>query len=577
MRSFPLFSLLAVASLFVSPLGIAQQPMASKVDIAFNRFYRYDEVLDLLRKLEQAYPNLVSLRTIGRSLEGRDLVVATITNQKTRTELEKPAMWIDANVHGNEIQGTEIVLYTAHFLTRAYGVIPEFTKLLDENCFYLLPSQNPDGRSYWFEAPNTSSSSRSGARPIDNDGDGLFDEDPPNDLDGDGSITTMWKRDVEGDFVRDPSDPRGFKRVDAKEPGERWRMAGSEGIDDDMDGLINEDPKGGDDLNRNWPRDWQPNYIQGGSANYPLSQPEPRAIAEFFVAHPNIAGVQSYHNNGGMILRGPGADYLDSTYPGADIAVYDELGKLGEKLLPYYKYMVIWKDLYTVHGGFVNWTAEGLGIISFTNELWNDSEYFQRDGASDDASDKIARDKLLFGQTFTEYKEFDHPTLGKVLIGGSTKYGSRVTPAFLMEQECHRNFAFTIAQAEAMPKLKWARHEFKELGGGLFQLTIEVENENLVPTRTRIAVDRKVGAPDRLTVRESAGVRVVAGGSCFRFSDETFDPVRTRPSTLVLDDGIGSKGKRVFRFLLHIDRGASVHLDYASEKATDIALDLKLE
>lgn len=572
MSARKLFSLVVSSVLFAST-GHAQQPLPSKVDIAFNRYYPYDEVLDILKRIQAAYPDLVKLESIGQSLEGRDLVVATLTNQKIGNELDKPAMWIDANVHGNEIQGTEVVLYTAHFLTRAYGQIDEITKLLDAKVIYLLPSQNPDGRTYWFEAPNNSSSSRAGVRPVDSDDDGLFDEDPPNDLDGDGSITMMWKADPDGDFVRDEEDPRNFRRA-RKGETQRYRMAGMEGIDDDGDGQVNEDGKGGDDLNRNWPSDWQPNHVQFGAALYPLSQPEPRAIAAFILSRPNIAGVQSYHNAGGMILRGPGADYLDGTYPQADVAVYDELGKLGERMLPYYRYMVIWKDLYTVHGGFVNWTAEQLGILSFTNELWNDSKMYQRDGASQESDEALTRDRMLLGQAFKDYAEFEHPTLGKVLIGGDNKWGSRVTPAFLLEEECHRNFAFTMAHADAMPMLSWKRNEAKPLGNGLYAVTVQIENEKSIPTRMRIAVDRKIGAPDLLTVEPASAV--VSGGTISRFDDTSFDPVRYEPARLVLEDGVGSKAKRSFRFLVRGKPGDELKFRYLAEKATDREFALRL-
>lgn len=566
-----------LASLAFHGMAGAQQPLPSKVDLAFNKYYTYEEVLDLLRTIEREYPDLVRLETIGQSLEGRDLVVATITNEKVGIEADKPAMWIDANVHGNEIQGTEVVLYTAHFLTRAYGVVPEFTQLLDERCFYLMPSQNPDGRVYWFEEPNSSSSSRAGARPVDSDDDGLFDEDPPNDLDGDGSITGMWKRDEFGEFIRDPDDPRAFRRVKQNDPGERWTRVGSEGIDDDLDGQVNEDGKGGDDLNRNWPSDWQPTHIQSGAAVYPLSQPEARVIAQFIAARPNIAAVQSYHNMGGMILRGPGADYLENSYPSSDVAVYDELGKLGERLLPYYRYMIIWKDLYTVHGGFVNWTAEGLGIFSFTNELWTESKYFQRDGQTSPDADALSRDRLLFGTTFKEFTEYDHPTHGKVLIGGDTKWGSRVTPAFLLEEECHRNFAFTIAHAKAMPRLEVRRSAVKDLGDGVWAVSIELRNLELIPTRKRLAANKKLGAPDRLEVVATQGATVLAGGGLSRFDDETFEPVRSRPSRLVLDEGIGSKSTRAFRFLVRATRGATLDFVYTAEKATDLAFTVSIE
>ena len=85
-------------------------------------------------------------------------------------------------------------------------------------------------------------------------------------------------------------------------------LLGFEGIDNDGDGLVNEDPPGGYDLNRNWPADWQPNYVQNGSRDYPFQLPETRAVANFLLAQPNVAGVQSFHNAGGMILRGPGAE-----------------------------------------------------------------------------------------------------------------------------------------------------------------------------------------------------------------------------------------------------------------------------
>ena len=94
--------------------------------------------------------------------------------------------------------------------------------------------------------------------------------------------------------------------------------------------------------------------------DYPFQLPEARAVNDFLMAHPNIAGVQSYHNNGGMILRGPGAEQTGE-YPRADVRVYDELGQNGERMLPFYRYLVIWSGLYTVHGGFIDWTNDGLG------------------------------------------------------------------------------------------------------------------------------------------------------------------------------------------------------------------------
>ena len=61
--------------------------------IAFDRFYRYAELTELLHAFVREYPHLVSLEAIGKSHEGRDIWVVTVTNGKTGPAAEKPAHW----------------------------------------------------------------------------------------------------------------------------------------------------------------------------------------------------------------------------------------------------------------------------------------------------------------------------------------------------------------------------------------------------------------------------------------------------------------------------------------------------
>jgi hypothetical protein len=154
------------------------------------------------------------------------------------------------------------------------------------------------------------------------------------------------------------------------EPGEKgqYTMLGSEGIDNDGDGLINEDDLGGYDMNRNFGYAWQPEYVQMGSGYYPFCWPETIACRDFLVAHPNILGAQSFHNYGGMILSPPGAPILGRTNP-VDKRVLDYVGERGEKILPGYRYIIIHEDLYIVYGGTVDFTQSGLGIYTYSNEL----------------------------------------------------------------------------------------------------------------------------------------------------------------------------------------------------------------
>lgn len=542
---------------------------------AWNCYYDYDEMTALLREMVAAWPRLLTMESIGKSVQGRDIWLVTLNNPDTGAAEDKPAMYIDANVHGNEIQATETVLYSIWYLAKSHGVVPPLTELVDRAAFYFIPTVNPDGRQGWFDDPHNPHSNRTGLQPTDNDHDGEFDEDGPDDLDGDGSIGVMWRRDPNGTHRRDPDDPRIMVRVEPGMKGE-WSYAGSEGIDNDGDGSINEDGPGGYDMNRNWPTDWQPEGVQRGAGPYPFCYPETAAVGEFILSRPNIAAGQSYHNAGGMILRGPGAPYLERDYPREDISVYERIGRAGEELLPFYRLMILHADLYTVHGGFVNWLAEGLGIVSFTNELWTDKRLLQNGQTPEDEKSRMRlQDRLLFGQTFTDWTELEHPQLGTVLVGGGNRWSSRIPPGFMLEEECHRNFAFTVFHAQQMPKLAFDRVEVKKVGPRLWQVTSEISNSGMIPTRTARAAQRRIGLPDVVRAHGD-GVTVVSAGTLPRWESRTMNPVRHRPQRIALERGVPGEDEIFVRFFVEADDGRTLTLRYEAEKALDIETTVQL-
>lgn len=223
-----------------------------------------------LKVLHNAYPELTKLDVVGKSEEGREIYALTINNPKTGNELSKPGVYVDGNIHGNEVQAGEVCLYYANMLLTKYGENEKATKVLDKNAHYIIPVVNVDERYHFFEDGNTPSSSRSIRVPKDDDGDGLFDEDAPDDLDGDGSITQMRIKDPFGDYKEDSEDKRIMVRVKPGGKGE-YSILGSEGIDNDGDGKFNEDAEGYLDPNRNWGFNWMPPYVQSGAGNFPLS------------------------------------------------------------------------------------------------------------------------------------------------------------------------------------------------------------------------------------------------------------------------------------------------------------------
>ncbi|MGY6742027.1 MAG: M14 family metallopeptidase [Cecembia sp.] len=537
-------------------LGTPHNP---KVQVSWNRYHTNLALEEIMKDMAKQHPNLVRLQSIGKSYQGNDIWVLTVTDFNAGKPEDKPAMWIDGNIHSNEIQGTEFTLYTAWYLTEMYGDLDFITELLKDKTFYIAPTINPDAHDYFIKEANTQNSPRSGMIVLDNDGDGLAGEDPFNDLNGDGHITMMIRKSPTGRFVKDKMDPRKLVPVAADQQGE-YEMLGYEGFDMDGDGQVNEDGIGYYDPNRDWAWNWQPDYIQRGAWKYPFSVPENRAVMEFVMKHPNIAAAQSYHNYGGMILRGPGAEEDLDTYNATDVRVYDAIAKKGEEFMPGYRYLVVYKDLYSVFGGQLDWFYGGRGIFTYSNELMTSYLYFHQNAGRGNQDEQLKVDTYLtFGDAFVNWEEYDHPQYGTIEIGGFKKNFGRLHPGFLMEQDAHRNSAFTILHGYHTPKLSVSEVKEKDLGGGLREITATIYNERLIPTHSSQDLKYKIERPNYVSI---SGANVVAG---FVVEDEDFNKLKEQkvnPEKLEVDNFPGMGAVKV-RWIVSGGRNFSIEVDSA--------------
>jgi hypothetical protein len=479
----------------------AGSPANPKVQASWNKYYTDEGVADLCNRLTKAYPDLVSLEIIGKSYQGRNIYLLTVSDKKAKDPSKKPGYWIDGNIHSIELQGTEMALYTAWYLCETSGENDFIKKLLAEKTFYIAPTINPDGREYFT---SETVPPRSGLAPRDNDRDGLLDEDGPDDLNGDKEICQMRIKSPKGHYRIDPTDPRKMIRCEPGETGE-YELLGNEGFDNDGDGLINEDGPGGYDGNRDWGFNWEPNYVQSGADKYPFTFPENQAVRDFVKNHPNISGSQSFHNSGGMILRGPsiqggGAE----AYSRQDDEIINRIGKTGEKIIPGYKMLTIWKDMYTVWGGELDW-MHGNGIFVFSNELWTPYLMFY-DTAN---TDQYEYDRLLlFDDSFIPWQKVNHPQYGEIEIGGFKKNFGRLHPGFMIETDAHRNAAFCIYNAWELPLLEVKEIKVRNLDGGLKEVTATIENKRGIPTHSASNMKFRVDPPDYITLE---GGTVISG------------------------------------------------------------------
>ncbi len=548
--------------LFVGLIGLQTgAPAAPEVVLSFDHWYDNAAIGKALRDLQAAYPQLIMVESIGKSVQGRDIWAAVLNNPKTGPAERKPGYYVDGNIHGNEIQGGEVALYTVYYLLKNHGKTDFATNLLDRVAFYIVPTMNPDSRDFYIHEAADPNSPRTGWAPRDDDRDGLKDEDPGEDLDGDGSITMMRKRDPNGNMRTNPDDPRLMVPAKPGQKGE-WIMLGEEGVDNDGDGMINEDGPGGYDMNRNFGYNWQPEYVQSGAGPYPFCWPETGAVRDFILAHPNIMGAQSFHNSGGMILRGPGAKNLGEYNP-ADVRVYDEIGKRGEKIIPGYDYIIIYKDLYTVYGGTVDFLYANLGIFTFSNELDTDlveeitpkkPEGGEEEGPirffpRDTKEKMIFHDNVLMGEQYTPWKAYKHPLYGDVEIGGVRKFGERVPPLFKLAETCHRNAAFVLYHAAEMPAPAFEDVSVRKLDGGAYQVDFAVANVRLMPTISAQATSQKLHRPDRIWVGGKATELLAVGEMQNRFLNQTRS-AKTVKNAFDVAGGIPGHGRKEFRLLV---------------------------
>lgn len=160
-------------------------------------YHTYNELLNELTQLEEAFPSLMDLVSIGRSWQNRDIWLARITNENI--SVEKPAVLFVGEHHAREAITVEVCLRFIRYLLENYGTDPIVTGAIDKEIILIVPMLNPDGLET-INANPYKDWKRKNCRQ-DDDADGRVNEDPPN----------------------DPYPP-------------------GKGIDDDGDGLIDEDP-----------------------------------------------------------------------------------------------------------------------------------------------------------------------------------------------------------------------------------------------------------------------------------------------------------------------------------------------
>jgi murein tripeptide amidase MpaA len=476
--------------------------------VRFDTYYRYDELTRILHAFAEEYPHLVRIESIGKSYEGRDIWLLTVTNFATGPADEKPALWVDGNIHASEVSPSAACLYLIHRLTREYGSHEKITRCLDTRAFYVCPRVNPDGAE-WALADKPKII-RSSTRPYP------YDEDPigglvTEDIDGDGRMLMMRIPDPNGNWKKHPDEPRLMIRRDPDETGgEYYRILPEGRFDEPFDPAILtiQPKKEGLDLNRNFPAHWRQEYEQDGAGPYPTSEPEVRAIVDFIAKHPNITGGVTFHTWSGVLLR-PYSHQPDDAFPAEDLWTYQKIGAKGTEITGYPNISVYHDFKYHpkeyISGVFDDWMYDHMGVFAWTVEIWSPQrqagitdykfiDWYREHPVEDDLKLLKWSDEALGGRGYVDWYPFEHPQLGKVELGGwDMLYAWRNPPPEFLEKEVALFPDWLVWHLLISPKLAVYEATVEPLGDALYKVRLVVQNTGWLPTYiTKKALEKKL-------------------------------------------------------------------------------------
>ena len=516
--------------------------------IDWQHYHTRQEIEWFMKKWAKEHPNIVELYSVGESYGGVPILQVTLTNKQTGRHTDKPAAFFEGGRHSGEITATESAFYLLWYLVDRYGKDTAVTRLLDEKAIYIRPSNNPDGADMY---KLTAQTNRSSVRPMDNDGDGLMDEDPGDDLDGDGFIRQIRKfvGAGKGSFVKDPKDRSGRLMQRVGEGRGDYEVY-AEGIDNDGDGRVNEDGVGGLDLHRNYPTNWRPEpgldatgrgYTQFGAGAYPLSEPETRAVFDWLLRHPNVGVVNTMDTSVPMHLRGPSTcDDEECVFP-SDLKHLQHFDSVGLAITQYPWAGNVYRT-YATRGRIVNAQGDTLrpsslfghspdfgyfsyGAIWYGDELWNGGRErdYNNDGEIDQYEVLRYCDEQFRGTCFQQWTKTSHPVHGEVETGGyNPKFFSQNGPPQVLERWAGRQAMFNLYMARSLPKVEIVDARVSPVttagrDSATHEIRVTVRNTGRLPTALEQAKRVKIVRPDRVSVNAGRGSQTRQVGSTPEF------------------------------------------------------------
>ncbi len=455
----------------------------------YDGWYAYDELTSWLHDAARLFPDRCSISAIGSTPEDRQIWMLQVTDQATGAAEDKPIFLVHGNIHAKELAGTTSCLQLIHTLLTGQIDGVDTAALLEDVAFCIIPRLNPDGAEFAVTTGGEIRSRREEFRLPNN----LYQHD----VDGDGHILSMRVETPDGDMKADDVDPRLMvPRKPTDNEGPFYRVH-PEGLIHDYDGGDFSYHARGHDFNRNWPANWHQEHEQHGAGDYPFSEPEMKALAEFVYSHPSIFAALGFHCGTNAILSPPSSGSETDLDP-ADREVFRQLSERAAELtgfgpLATIDYRNPKEPSLSLKGHSGDWGYKHMGLYHYEIELGNiynaagvtAEEFFNTETRERSLLDRDAlryHDEHPEYEIFVDWRDIDHPQLGKVQVGGWKKFWL-INPSLddLRTRIAPGSAQFIVEYAARRPILDIADLEVASFGD-IHRIRARVRNTGAFPT-----------------------------------------------------------------------------------------------